>query len=295
VERGREELPTARTFYEIGSLIKPITGILLAKAVLDHKVSLQDDVRAYLGGSYTNLEYEGHPLQLVHLASYTSALPPYQILRPFDESTPQAAALFFKDYSVSAFLEDVGKVKLSARPGTSYSYSTAGFNLLAIVLSRVYQKPFPELVLERLTGPLGMRDTKVYLSPKDRVHFPKGYDAAGVSQPDISGPLDELDLLHSTVGDMLKFLAANIEESDPAIRLSHEQFSNMPHNEAGLGWFLYQTPQGNAIGKGGNSVHMSCRAWVIPKRRTGLIVFANNNQMDWGELVEDIVGVLTKN
>jgi hypothetical protein len=56
--------------------------------------------------------------------------------------------------------------------------------------------------------------------------------------------------------------------SIPAIQLSHEEFSNAPHNEAGLGWVLYQTPQGKAIGKGRNSVHMSCRAWAVPEKRS---------------------------
>ncbi len=294
VEKGRRELPTATSFYEIGSLIKPFTGILLAQAVLEHKVSLQDDVSHYLSGDYSNLQYQGHPLRLVHLASYTSALPPYQILRPFDESSAKTAAVFFKTYSIASFLDDVKGVRLEAQPGSQYSYSTAGFNLLAYILSRVYQKPFPELIREQLTGPLGMHDTKLDLSPEERTRFPKGYEAAGVEQPDINGPLDELDLLHSTVPDMLIFLEANLDETDPAIRLSHEQVSTVPHNEAGLGWFVYQTPQGTAIGKGGNSVHMSCRFWALPAKKAGVVCFANNNQLDWGELVEDIMAILAR-
>ncbi|MBI3415923.1 MAG: beta-lactamase family protein [Verrucomicrobia bacterium] len=292
IEKGRQQLPTADSFYEIGSLIKTFAGRLLAKAVIDHKVNLQDDVQSLLGSDYSNLQHDGQPLRLVHLASYTSRLPPYQILRPFDESTPKTAAAFFKDYSIPLFLEDVKRVKLDGTPGTRYSYSTAGFNLLAYILSRVYEKPFADLVHARITAPLGMRDTKLDLSTKDRRRFPKGYDSKGVEQPDIYGPLDGLDLLHSTVHDMLKYLQDNIAEKDPAVRLSHEQFSNMPHNEAGLGWFLYQTPLGKAIGKGGNSVHMNCRLWAVPERKAGLVCFTNVNDCDWGTLVEDVMAVL---
>ena len=114
----------------------------------------------------------------------------------------------------------------------------------------------------------------------------------GMEQPDIHGPLDGLDLLHSTVHDMLKYLRANMDETDPAVRLSHEQYGNMPHNEAGLGWFVYHTPQGNAIGKGGNSVHMSCRLWAVPQRNTGLVCFSNSRDVDWGNLVDDLMAVL---
>jgi serine-type D-Ala-D-Ala carboxypeptidase/endopeptidase len=194
VEKGRQELPTDTSFYEIGSLIKTFTGLMLAKAVTENKLTLQDSIQAYLEGNNSNLQFQGQPVRLVHLASYTSALPPYQILRPFDESTPQAAASFFKTYSIDAFLEDVRNVKLDGLPGTRYSYSTAGFNLLAYVLSQVYKKPFPDLVRQMITEPLGMRDSKLELSPKDRLRFPKGYDSKGAEQPDIVGPLDTLDL-----------------------------------------------------------------------------------------------------
>jgi D-alanyl-D-alanine-carboxypeptidase/D-alanyl-D-alanine-endopeptidase len=295
VDKDARTLPTAASFYEIGSIIKTFTSLMLAKAVLDHKVSLQDDVRKYLDGDYSNLQYEGQPLRLVHLASYTSALPAYQILRPFDDSTPQSAAAFFKTYSIPAFLDDLKKVKLDTLPGTRYTYSTAGLNLLAYILSRVYNKSFPELIHEMITGPMRMRETKLYLSPAEHKRFPKGYDSKGAGQPDIYGPLDSLDLLHSTVNDMLIYLGQQIEDKDPAIQLSHQEFSSAPHNEAGLGWFLYQTPQGKAIGKGGNSVHMSCRAWAVPEKKIGMVCFTNSNQMDWGDLVDDIMAVLAKN
>src|SRR5262249_26959036 len=45
VARDRQELPTSRSYYEIGSIIKTFTALLLAQAVEDHKLSLQDDVR----------------------------------------------------------------------------------------------------------------------------------------------------------------------------------------------------------------------------------------------------------
>jgi CubicO group peptidase (beta-lactamase class C family) len=295
VQKGTQTLPTAESFYEIGSIIKTFTCLMLAKAVTDNKVSLQDDVRKYLEGDFSNLQYKGQPIRLVNLASYTSALPAYQILRPFDESTPQTASAFFKTYSIPEFLADLKKVKLDTLPGTRYTYSTAGFNLLAYILSRVYNKPFPKLVHDLITVPMRMQETELYLSSTQHNHFPKGYDSKGVEQPDIYGPLDSLDLLHSTVNDMLIYLNQQIEEKDPAVQLTHQQFSDAPHNEAGLGWFIYQTPGGKAFGKGGNSVHMSCRIWVIPEKRTGMVCFANSNQTDWGDLVDDIMAVLARN
>src|SRR5580704_12905975 len=74
VEQGKNKLPTNRTIYDLGSITKSFTGILLAQAVIDKKVSLTDDIRKWLFGDYPNLAYEGHPIRLVDLADYTSGL-----------------------------------------------------------------------------------------------------------------------------------------------------------------------------------------------------------------------------
>jgi CubicO group peptidase (beta-lactamase class C family) len=295
LKKGEHILPTVNTYYEIGSIIKTFTSRLLAKAVIDKMVSLDDDVRKYLHGNYANLQYQNHPIRLKDLASYASALPAYQILRPFDESTPQTAAAFFKTYAIDSFLTDISRVKLDTIPGTRYTYSTAGFNLLAYVLSNIYHKPFPELIQQYIAKPLSMKRTKSFLSVTDKKDFPVGFNAQGVLQADITGPIDTLDVLYSTVHDMLLYLKNNMDTTDPVIALSHKQFSDAPNNEAGLGWFLYKTPLGNAIGKGGNSVHMSCRAWAIPEKKAGMVCFTNNNQIDWGDFVDDIMKVIVKN
>jgi len=52
---------------------------------------------------------------------------------------------------------------------------------------------------------------------------------------------------------------------------------------------------GSGIGKGGNSVHMSGRAWAVPEKKIGMVCFTNSNEMDWGDLVDDIMVILAKN
>ena len=49
--------------------------MILAHAVIEKKVKLDDDIRKYLKGDYPNLQYNGKPARLKHLASNTSALP----------------------------------------------------------------------------------------------------------------------------------------------------------------------------------------------------------------------------
>ncbi|WP_370583544.1 serine hydrolase [Pedobacter sp. ASV12] len=59
--------PNNHTLYEIGSITKTYTGLLLAQAVNDHKIGLDDDVRTYLDGQYPNLVLSGGRLSLIHI------------------------------------------------------------------------------------------------------------------------------------------------------------------------------------------------------------------------------------
>jgi CubicO group peptidase (beta-lactamase class C family) len=70
IEKGRDVRPTAHTIYEIASLTKSFTGILLAHAVLEGKLALSDDIRKWLPGTY--LVYPALRLGIVCLANDAS-------------------------------------------------------------------------------------------------------------------------------------------------------------------------------------------------------------------------------
>src|SRR5688572_17374095 len=63
--------PTKDTVYEIGSIAKTMAGQLLARAVIEGRASLEDEVGKYLDEPYPNLESGGEKLRLVHLANMT--------------------------------------------------------------------------------------------------------------------------------------------------------------------------------------------------------------------------------
>ena len=66
-----------KPIYEVGSVSKTITGYLVAKAVLEQKIKLEDDIRIYLEGNYSNLEYNGTPITIRNLITHTSGLPTF--------------------------------------------------------------------------------------------------------------------------------------------------------------------------------------------------------------------------
>ena len=67
--------PNDQTLYEIASLTKTFAGTLLAQAINDNKLKLDDDIRNYLPDSFPNLSYEDHPITFRHLLTHESGLP----------------------------------------------------------------------------------------------------------------------------------------------------------------------------------------------------------------------------
>lgn len=73
---SNEQQPNSNTVYEIGSITKTYTGVLLSQAVYDRKINLDNDVRKYLIGKYPNLVLaNGKPITIRHLITHTSGLP----------------------------------------------------------------------------------------------------------------------------------------------------------------------------------------------------------------------------
>ncbi|RZK62020.1 MAG: hypothetical protein EOO59_03650 [Hymenobacter sp.] len=148
VEKGTGRLPTATTYYNMGSVAKTFVGTLLAQAVLDKKVTLTDDIRRYLPGQYPNLEFEGHPVRLVDLANHTASLPSTAHVYPKAlgdslRALPLIPRLaYYNRYSADSLLADLHHMRPTAQPGTTYRYNNLGPLILQLLLERVYQQPY---------------------------------------------------------------------------------------------------------------------------------------------------------
>ncbi|SDH21463.1 Beta-lactamase [Mucilaginibacter gossypii] len=55
-------------------MTKSFTGILLAQAVIDKKIALDDDIRKYLKGDYPNLVHQATPIRIRDLTNHTSRI-----------------------------------------------------------------------------------------------------------------------------------------------------------------------------------------------------------------------------
>ena len=285
-EKGNNQLPTENTVYEIGSITKTFASTLLAYAVLEKKVKLEDDIRKYLGGNYPNLAYEGKPIRLVHLANLTSGLPnwlpdrPEIFANPEPDSIPYALMAVHRDYTRQHFYEDLRKVKLDTLPGAVPKHSNVGAQLLGYILEGVYKTSFGELLEKYLVKPLGMKNTALMTSGPTPGLSAKGHNEKGQVMPFIDmKEMQPAGGLRSTTADMLKYIRFQLDESNPAVRMTHRETWEKPGERAvGLNWQIDKTAGGTRyIWHTGGTFGFSSYVVLYPASGVGLVLLANES------------------
>ncbi len=107
------------TIFEIGSVTKVFTSLLLADMVQRGEVALDDPVAKYLPASVKVPQRDGKQITLVDLATHTSGLPRLPTnLKPKDASNPYA------DYTVDDLYEFLSSYKLTRDPARSTNTRT---------------------------------------------------------------------------------------------------------------------------------------------------------------------------
>jgi CubicO group peptidase (beta-lactamase class C family) len=211
---------TARpdSVFQIGSITKTFTGLILAQLVVEGKANLDDPVRELLPAGAIG-KPAGREITLLDLATHHSGLPPM----PDDFNAkrfPSVAAGFagYHTADVHAFLAKHGAAREANPP---FVYSNLGLALLGEALAARAGAPYAELVAQRITGPLGMRDTTVGLPPEGRERLIQAYDQYHRPVPpwemDAFAPAGAIS---STAGDLLTWLEAQLRAASPALRLS---------------------------------------------------------------------------
>jgi CubicO group peptidase (beta-lactamase class C family) len=285
-EKGRGQLPTARTYYDPGSVAKTVVGTLLAQAVLDKKVQLTDDIRRYLPGQYPNLELDGQPIRLVDLANHTSGLPgaSHIYTRVLQDSlnrmTLAQKTARYNRYSADSLLYDLHQLKLNTKPGTTYRYNGTAMRLLQLLLERIYQQPYEQLFTRYLSTHFGMRDTRRELSAAEHRRLAMGYDSKSQAQPHPNytgywgGPG-----MCTTPTDLLKYAQASLRGQDPALRLAQQRtWGPAPGPGMGLGWMLDTDPEGQArVYHNGNTPGYNTRLVTYPGLNLAFVVLVNEN------------------
>ncbi len=293
--KENNKLPDANTLYEIGSITKTFTGILLAHAINDGKISLEDDITKYLPGAYPNLQYKGNTIKIKHLATHTSRLPriPQNLDKQptYDEQDP------YKNYSKEMMLEYLKTVKPDTMPGTVNEYSNYGVALLGMIIESVYKKPLEELVRMYITEPVKMSSTKFTVPANEQQHMATGYyEHDGSPAPYWNlGAFSGAGGLKSDITDMMSYMQANMKEINADFKLSHQVVFKEDKMSVGLNWMMQTTKDNQTLvwHNGGTYGFKSFCGYL--KEKNISVVVLNNSGVSIDGIAISILKELKKN
>ncbi|HFL6148189.1 TPA: serine hydrolase domain-containing protein [Stenotrophomonas maltophilia] len=285
---GKPDVPTDATLYEIGSLSKTLAGTLMARAVLEGRVGLEDDVRSYLQGDYPNLQYQGQPIRVRHLLSHTSGLPNMlperanTVLEDFtDHRVPGELSALYAHYGKPDFLRDLHAVRIPRMPGKEYAYSSAGTELTAHILEGVYKTDYTSLLRGFFSDAAAMTSIGIKLGNAEKDRLAIGYHS---DNPVPTSPMPQLPWgasgnVKATVPDMVKYLQFQLANG-PVVQESHRTLARFD-DEFSIGYFWNivagDRQKGVYYAHHGGVPRSQCYIYIMPEHDLGIFVITNQS------------------
>ncbi len=269
------ETPDGDTVFEIGSVTKTFTALLLARGVLAKRWTLDTPVATLLP-DYRIPVRNGRSITLGLLAEQFSGLPRLPgNLQPADLGNPYA------DYGPDRLKAFLASYSLPRDPGVAYEYSNLGFGLLGEALAQRSKVPYGELLQRDVLAPLAMNSTGVELTASMRKHLAVGHDEEGKPARHWQfGALAGAGALLSTGDDMLRYLQANMgllkTPLAAAMRLAHEPRRDIGGGDRiGLAWMIHHTPHGDVVWHNGETGGYSSFIGFTSDGRRGVVILTN--------------------
>ena len=277
LEKGDKRPIDGDTLFEIGSITKVFTALLLADMAHRGEVRLDDPISKYVPSTAKIPQRDGRQITLVDLATHTSGLPRMPAnFNPKDPANP------YIDYTEEQLYTFLSSYELTRDVGIKFVYSNLGFGLLGQGLARRNGSDYETLVETRICEPLGMKSTRITLTPDMEQKFAAGHssDLVTVSRWDIPS-LAGAGALRSSANDMLKFLAAAMgyahSSLDPAFKamLSVKRPTGQAFIDSAMGWAIDTRGGGEIIWKNGGTGGYRTFIGYAPRSGVGIVALSN--------------------
>lgn len=236
LDNGTEAEVGADSLFEIGSITKVFTALLLRDMVDRSQMQLKDAVKQFLPLSVKVPTHGEKKITLLHLATHSSGLPP-------DPKLWKSSENIYANYSAEALYGFLSDYALQCDPGAEVEYSNVGMALLGQAIALKADKDYESLAIERICSPLGLASARITLTPELRKRLAIGHNKSGEPVADWTfNVYGAAAGLHSTANDLLKFLSMNIglaeSELTPTIDRAQQIYrSEVPRfGNLALGW-----------------------------------------------------------
>ena len=234
-------LPTKSTIFEIGSISKVFTSILLAEAVREKRADFADPVSTHLAELPLKKHSPLHTITLTELATHTSGLPrlPMDLTQGLDKENP------YRHYDEQRLQQSLLLLRKKHLEGVGeYCYSNYGVGILGYVIAQAYGVSFRDLLKEKILDPLAMTSTDVPLRFADlpeailnRLATPH-FAGTAVKHWELSSLAGAGGMI-SSAEDLIRFGRAHWDEKTPlGLAASLAEVAKLRMKNQGLGWAL---------------------------------------------------------
>jgi CubicO group peptidase (beta-lactamase class C family) len=280
-KKGEKQLPDAdKTMFEIGSISKTFTAILLADEVVKGKMSLEDPINKYLPDSIPKLAFKDKSITLKTLSNHTSGFPrlPMNLYQKGDDINNP-----YQNYDEKRMFTYLKNFKTFREVGVNYEYSNFAVGLLGSILAQQNNTTYEQLLTDKICKPLKLKDTKITLESTDNQHFAQGYDGKGKAAAawDLN-TLAGAGGIRSTAADMAKYIEANMSKApkrlQEAIDLTQKTTFTQGQNIIGLGWHLSTRKGHTIIQHSGGTGGFRSFVGFDKERQMGVVVLSNSTE-----------------
>ena len=305
---------TPDTVMNIGSISKTFTGVALMQAVEEGKLSLDEDINAYLPFKVINPSFPQARITLRHLATHTSGITDrwsvYQRLYYWGSDAPEALGDFLQGYFSPGGKDYSQENFIAFKPGTHREYSNIAAGLAGYVVERAVGEGLNVYTKRRIFAPLKMARSGWLLS-----EVPPGtHSTLYLAQDDFNIPIQQYGLttypdggVRTSVADLSRFLIALLNDGQhegarilqarsvaEMLRFQYTQ-ADKPDNvkldkmNAGLFWKF----QAGRIGHGGSDPGVKTEMYANPSKDTAIVFFCNTSLPEqdgktYATLVDDL-------
>jgi CubicO group peptidase (beta-lactamase class C family) len=290
MDNGTDQEVNGDTLFEIGSITKTFTALLLQDMIERGDMKLDDPVTKYLPESVKMPTRNGKEITLLQLVIHTSGLP----------ENPDNLGPTWADYSTDQLYAFLSGYKLTDDPGTRYKYSNLGASLLGHVIELKAGTNYESLVADRICRPLEMNSTRCMLTPELKVRLTPGHNQFGDSlwNENRSPIFYPQGGLRSTANDLLKYVSAYLGVARtglaPLFEKTHEVHvqSGIPTQNLGS-WVVQTDPQGRKfVFHAGDTAGYSAFVGFDETRHRGVVILCSTADP---EDVDGIFALLLEN
>lgn len=269
---------TADTIFEAGSVSKQFTAAAVLLLARDGKLSLDDEVRKHI----PELPEYGQRVTIRHMLNHTSGLRDWGVVAGI-AGWPRTSRV----HTHAHVLDIVSRQRaLNFPSGTRYSYSNTGYNLSAILVSRVSGMSFADFTRTRIFEPMGMTRTS-WRDDYRRIvkHRALSYEVGSKGDVRTVMPFENVHGnggLLTTVGDLLKWNEHFVKPSigDAAFVAEQERpgrFNDGRAHGYALGLMVGQLDGVREVAHSGSTAGYRAHLSRYPDQRVSVAVLCNGS------------------